>query len=202
MGWRSSRYGVLLAVMALHALLLTALMVWRGGVRVAASGRPLEIAFLPPNKSLDKITPPPLQVSPQLRPGPLDARTIVLLPPPTSETGTPQVNWAQEASRAAETAAKNILSPAPRPPGSLPSGESDWFAGPRHHAGELMPAENGDTMVFVNENCYQVIPRIAPIVNATHNGMGLQTYCLQGSKEPRGDLFKDLQAYKNLHPDR
>jgi hypothetical protein len=203
MGWRFSRYAALLAVLALHALLLLALMMWRGGIRIAAPGRPLEIAFLSPNTSRDKITPPPLQTSPDPRSKPtIDAPTIIMLPPQAGEAGLPPVNWAAEARQAAESAAKSAVAPAPKPLGSMPSAGSEWFPAPKHHAGEMVPGANGDVMVFTNENCYQVIPVIPPVVDATHNGMGLQTYCLGGSKEPRGDLFKDLEAYKKLHPEK
>lgn len=203
MGWRLSRYAVLLAVLALHALLLIGLMLWRGGIRISAAGKPLEIAFLPPNTDREKIALPPLQIPSEPRPtAAIGAPTIIMVPPQSGEGGLPQVNWAAEASRAVESAAKRAIATAPDASGSKPSSGPEWFPAPKHHAGEMVPTGNGDTMIFVNENCYQVIPMIPPIVNATHNGMGLQTYCLRGPKEPQGDLFKDLKAYKKLHPEK
>ena len=57
-------------------------------------------------------------------------------------------------------------------------------------------------MVYVSENCYQLSKEITYIENATNTGAKIQTYCNKRSKEPRGDLFKDLPAYKKLHPDK
>lgn len=57
MGWRSSRGVALVAVLAVHVLLLTALLRWRGDIRVAPPGPPLEISFVPPNSRPEKIVP-------------------------------------------------------------------------------------------------------------------------------------------------
>jgi hypothetical protein len=204
MGWRRSRYAVLLAVTALHALLLAVLVLRREGIRLASPGKPLEISFLAPNRTHDKVALPPLQTSRQSRAEPkIDVPTIVLLPPQSNEPGLPSVNWAAEATRAAESAARNAISAQPKTFGSTPPGSSDWFPLPKHHAGDEEPVGGGDTAVYINENCYQIAPVIPPIIDALHNGMGVQTYCKDGrSKEPRGDLFKDLEAYKKLHPDK
>jgi hypothetical protein len=199
---RSSRYAVLLAVFALHALLLTALIMWRGNIRMASAGRPLEIAILSPKAPQDRRLPLPLQ-TPQAPSSPqIDAPTILLLPPLTGEGGFPSVNWAAEARRAADSAAKNAISPPSKTPQSAPSGSADWFPPSKYHAGDEVGLGNGDTAVFINDRCYQIAPMIPAIVDALHNGMGLHTYCKGGAKDPNGDLFKDTEAYKRIHREK
>jgi hypothetical protein len=61
---------------------------------------------------------------------------------------------------------------------------------------------NGETMVFITDHCFQVTSVFRSAPNALNTGVGLQTYCIRDSKEPNGDLFKDLDAYKKLHHDR
>jgi hypothetical protein len=200
MGWRSSRYAVLLAVLALHALLMTALMMWRGSIRMQLPGPPLRIAFLPPATRQDKIIPPPLQTAPTPAVSKVAEPTIILLPPRAEDSGFPAVNWAAEARRAADSAARNAIVPPSKTPPSAPSGNADWFPAPKYRAGDEVGLGNGDTAVFINDHCYQIAPMIPPIVDALHNGMGLHTYCKGGAKDPNGDLFKDTQAYKRLHP--
>jgi hypothetical protein len=201
MGWRSSRYAVLLAVLALHAMLLAALMMWRERIRMASPGPPLEIAFLPPNAKPEKIVPLPLQ-TPQPQSSPkIDEPAIIFLPPQTSEGEFPLVNWAAEARRAADSAAKSAISPPSKTPESAPAGRADWFPPSKYHAGDEVGLGNGDTAVFINDQCYQISPMIPSIVDALHNGMGVHTYCKGGAKEPNGDLFKDTESYKRLHPE-
>lgn len=57
-------------------------------------------------------------------------------------------------------------------------------------------------MVFVSDNCYQLSNEVTHITNATNTGVAIQTYCNRPSKKARGDLFKQLPAYKKYHPDQ
>ena len=200
MGWRFSRHSVLLAVLAVHALLLIALMRWRGDIRIFSPGPPLQIAFLPPSSKPERVIPLPLP-NPQARSAPtINEPTIILLPQQPADNGLPSIDWAAEASRVAESAGKRDGGAPPKPLDSPPAGSTDWFPPPKYKAGDEVGLGNGDTAIFINERCYQVAPRIPAIVDASHNGMGLQTYCKGGPKDPNGDLFKDTDAYKRLHP--
>jgi hypothetical protein len=200
-GWRTSKYAVLLAVLALHALLLTALMMWRGSIRMQRPGRPLEIAFLPQNPRHEKIILPPLPAASAPANPKIDEPTIILLPR-TGEDGFPAVNWAEEAHRAADSAAKNDTSPPAKAQQLAPSGTADWFPSSKYHAGDEVGLGNGDTAIFINDHCYQVAPMIPAIVDALHNGMGVHTFCKGGAKDANGDLFKDTLSYKKLHPEK
>ena len=200
MGWRSSRYATLAAVLAVHALLLIALLLWRGDIRMTSPGPPLEISFVPRNANPEKFVPPPLPSAPARSKPKIDEPTIILLPRQTGESELPSVDWTAEAGRAAEAAAKRAAAAGPTPSDSPSSGGANWFQPPKYKAGDEVGLSNGDTAVFINERCYQIAPRIPPIVDASHNGMGLHTYCKGGPKDPNGDLFKDTAAYKKLHP--
>jgi hypothetical protein len=199
-GWRTSKYAVLLAVLALHALLLTALMMWRGSIRTERPGRPLEIAFLPQRPRQEKIILPRLPAALAPANPKIDEPTLMLLPPRPGEDGFPAINWAAEARRAADSAAKSDTSPPAKTQQSAPAGTADWFPSSKYRAGDEVGLGNGDTAIFINDHCYQVAPMIPAIVDALHNGMGLHTFCKGGAKDPNGDLFKDTQAYKKLHP--
>jgi hypothetical protein len=199
MGWRTFRYAVLLAVLALHVFLLTALMLWRGSLRVAPPGQPLETTVLRPNRTRDHVIPPPFQTAPA--PTKIDEPTIIFLPPSVGEGGFPAVNWAAEARRAADSAAKNEISPAPKARESVPRGNADWFPSSKYHAGDEVGLSNGDTAIFITDHCYQISPMIPVVTDALHTALKLHTFCKGGSKEPNGELFKDLDAYKKLHPE-
>jgi hypothetical protein len=113
------------------------------------------------------------------------------------------VDWDQEARRAARDSAARADTPTARSSTVSPeSAASDWFPAPKFHKGDQVPTSGGDTMIFVSDHCYQIAPAIRTAPNASNNGMGLPTYCFSGSRQVRGDLFKDLVAYKKLHPDK
>jgi hypothetical protein len=191
----------MLAVLALHAALLGAILKWRGGIIVAKPGRPLEVSFLPakpPRDRLEHAPPQGLRDTPP-RP-PLDLPTP--LPRSAGEAdGGPWVNWEEEAHRAADAHANESSMQTPNYD-SPPSAGSSWFPPPAHHAGDEIHLGGGETMVFTSSRCYQIVKAIPMITNGINNGLGSPTYCIPSAKEPRGDLFKDLRAYKKLHPEK
>jgi hypothetical protein len=170
---------------------------------VALPGRAFEVFSLPSDNSRDNSRPPPLKVlrDAPLRP-PIDAQAPIFLGSPITGTEGPYVDWPEEAHRAAEAAAEGSGIQAPSESDSAPSGSASLFPTHQHHLGEQVSMGNGDTMIFTSNNCYQIVHVIPTASNAMNNGMGNQTYCLGTSREPRGDLFKDLPAYKRLHPEK
>jgi hypothetical protein len=99
--------------------------------------------------------------------------------------------------------AANIARGAPALEETRPSilANSPFAAPPPHQRGEQIPTADGRWMVFVSEDCYQLSKEITHITNATNTGKAIQIYCNRKSKEPRGDLFKQLSAYKKRHPE-
>jgi hypothetical protein len=195
---RSPRFLILLGVIAFHAAILSGLL--------AASRYPID--FTSPSRSVELFLVPPPSTQPRgrplaalvlppdrhLPPLPSDALTIVVPLPasPTNDAAKRDVDWGEEAHRAAETAA-NERSPSAAGDKPAPtSSSSSRFSAPRHHAGEQFKLDTGDWIVWVNNYCYQVsewAPR-----SAGWSGFSLpKTICPQSSNTPRGDLFKDLR---------
>jgi len=73
---------------------------------------------------------------------------------------------------------------------------------PAHHAGESYRDEYGDAVVWVSEKCYiesaPPLPGTPPVFAAART---TRTVCPGASNAPRGDLFKDVPAYRKYHPD-
>jgi hypothetical protein len=117
------------------------------------------------------------------------------------ESARPPVDWSEEARAVATAAANRTLTRRDRGADSTPSPHSVFAPPSAHHKGDESSTVTGDRIVFVTDDCYQVSKAIPAISNASNNGMGLQTYCLNKSDRPRGDLFDQLQAYKKYHSD-
>lgn len=203
-GWGRSRYAALLGVLALHVAMLTGLLfAAKTRVHATPAATPIELLVLPQNVAATAPTTPTssdrrkkLTAAPL--PPPPDALTATT-PNPTSEVAGPPVDWSQEAHNVAE----NIARGAPALDETKPFARSNspFAEPPAHHKGEQIPTADGRWMVFVSENCYQLSKDITHITNATNTGAIIQIYCNRRSKEPRGDLFKQLPAYKKHHPD-
>jgi hypothetical protein len=202
--WGRSRYAALLGVLALHVAVLTSLLIAaRTSTRTTPAAIPIELLVLPQDAA-PSAPPPPTssdrrkKVTTAPLPPPPDALTVTT-PNPTSGTAGPSINWSQEAHNAAENIARGATVPDETKPSALSN--SPFAEPPAHHKGEQIPTADGRWMVFVSEDCYQLSKEITHITNATNTGVTIQTYCNRRSKEPRGDLFKQLSAYKKLHPD-
>jgi hypothetical protein len=69
---------------------------------------------------------------------------------------------------------------------------------PAHHAGESYRDELGATIVWVSDKCYiESDPPLPGTPPALQGARVTRTVCPGISNEPRGDLFKDLPAYRN-----
>jgi hypothetical protein len=195
---------VLLGVLALHMAVLTGLLIAAKTRRHATpTSTPIELLVLPQNvaptapsspTSSDrrkKVTAAPL-------PAPPDALTAIAPNSPSDVVGPP-VDWSQEAHNVAENIARGAPAPEETRPRILSN--SPFAAPPPHQKGDQIPTADGRWMVFVSEDCYQLSKEITHITNKTNTGKAIQTYCNRRSKEPRGDLFNQLPAYKKRHPD-
>jgi len=204
--WGHSRYIVLLAVSGLHVALLIALIIFaRTRILLRVTPNPFELLVLPPNAAPEiRLPPPALTDRPKkAKPSAVPPAAVITIDPsaaPADEAGPP-VDWAQEAVSVAAGIAKEGSAERGQGSASAPSVKSPFAPPPVHHKGDQFPTADGQWIVFVSEDCYQVSKSITDVSNATHNGMGLQTYCTRHSKKPRGDLFDQLPAYKKLHPD-
>jgi hypothetical protein len=201
--WGRSRYIALLIVSALHLGLVIALIIAaKNRILLTSAPNPIELLVLPRNTTPEISVPPaPANRTKKATPAaapPSSAITIDALAAPADNAG-PLVDWAQEARKVAAGIAKQ--GSAERRKDSAPSPPSPFAPPPIHHKGEQYATGDGQWIVYVSDDCYQVSKSITAITNATNNGMGLQTYCNRRSKVPRGDLFDQLPAYKKYHPD-
>ena len=202
---RRSRYATLAAVVTLHIAVLTALFL-TPKTRTATPTAMASINFLTLPRSVRQRGPiqPPSLVTPDLliRPQPLPSMTapeaITDVPADGRDDSGTTIDWVQEAHEAARRYVEHGDNEATA---AEPKGLSPFPQLGPHHKGEQIPTADGRTMVFVSENCYQLSKEIGYIENKTNMGKKIQTYCNRRSKKPRGDLFKELTAYKRLHPD-
>lgn len=99
-----------------------------------------------------------------------------------------------EAGRAARDRSGSALELALRPRRS---------SGPAHHTGEQYRTATGAKIVWINDRCYvesDPPPLGTPqALSLGHAGI-TRTVCPGSAKSDRGDLFKELPAYRKYHP--
>jgi hypothetical protein len=164
---------------------------------------PIELVYLPPSTTPDTRPMPVLPHSLRQEEVPTPAPSIINLPLPTlpNENAGSPIDWANEAHEVAQaTRGGNARSldghqqPEPNQPSKSIFGER-----PAHHAGEQFRTDDGQWIVFVSDDCYQIAGSFESL-NVLGNGLGVQTYCAGKSNTPRGDLFDQLPAYQKYHP--
>jgi hypothetical protein len=203
--WKRSRYASWAAVVTLHTAMLTALFLApKTRIATPTAMAPTELLTLPRSVRRQEPIPPPSLVTPdlQIRPQPLPPMTpsdaITEIPAADGNDPGKAIDWPQEAHDAAARFAERGNN---EPTAAEPTAISPFPRAAPHHKGEQIPTAEGRSMVFVSEDCYQFSKEITYIENKTNAGKKIQTYCNRRSKTPRGDLFKQLPAYKRLHPD-
>jgi hypothetical protein len=154
------RPAILFVVLALHlailALILMASRTWRSG----SVEHPIELVFIaPPLKSprvmIENARPRNLGTSLAVIPAPamLNSSLQQGSPYPTDGHGS-AVNWAAEARRAVRAFEIRENQPTNSYQSVSSSlGEQDPLG---HHAGDQLKTANGDWIVWINANCYQI----------------------------------------------
>jgi hypothetical protein len=121
----------------------------------------------------------------------------MLSAPAGDVSGIDQIDWEEEARRAAAAVTRNTA------PGSkldsAPSDGSNWWPAPQHRAGEQTRLDTGEWMVWINDHCYQISSGLWN-PNASLGASLPITICPQSSNKPRGDMFKYLPEFKKHHP--
>ena len=187
-GWDFSRYAILIIVLALHLALVALLArASRIGIPAASVEQSVEVLFLPP-AILPKVR------FENARPRRLSGDTAIIAPPdldsllPSTQSSSGSngrgsgVDWAAEARRALQ--AFEIRNH--RPPGnsSVSGGpaEEHWWPRGNHRVGEQYKTANGDWIVWINDNCYQIA--VAGPSTETVGAAQPQTVC-PASPSPR-----------------
>jgi hypothetical protein len=162
--WGPLRYATLLVVLVLHMVLFAALMMTpRISSRSASTQQSVQLLLLPPvtvpkvrseNAHPAGLTGDAIKIAPPVLKSP--ATSTLQAPASSSDGGGSGVDWTAEARRALrafeirshQTPYKNSVSGKP--------GEDNWWPQGVHHAGEQFKTANGDWIVWINSNCYQV----------------------------------------------
>ena len=161
---RVARYLTAAVVLAVHAGLIAALMMaWRPGMLGAApTANPVQLLYIAP------IAPPKVRVAANL---PRRGGVAIAVTPPafdapsfpaaaasgaTKGEGGSGVDWAAEARRALQAFEIRNHKPASNQSVSGGPEEDHWRPGAQHHAGERYKTANGDWIVWVDANCYEI----------------------------------------------
>jgi hypothetical protein len=161
---RAARYATAAGVFAVHLVLVAVLiMISRTGRLAAATADAVEVAFVAP------VYPPKVRVMANL-PRRGHQLAITVEPPILESLSDPVyqalgssakgegsgVDWAAEARRALQAfEIRNHQPPASRSVSGRPEDEH-WTPRAQHHAGERFKTENGDWMVWIDANCYEI----------------------------------------------
>jgi hypothetical protein len=161
---RTERYAAAAAVLAVHLVLIAALiMMPRTGQLATTTAKAVEVLFIAPAE------PPKVRVTANLsRRGQHLALTVeppVLESPSFAASSAPAssangestgVDWGAEARRALQAfEIRNHQHSASQSVSGRPE-DDRWPLRAQHHAGERFKTENGDWMVWVDANCYEI----------------------------------------------
>ena len=204
MGWDRRRYWTLVAVLALHLALLALVTVAPPPRGAAAPVPPVQLVVLPPARiprvRSENFRPHRLNADAgiSIAPPSLDY-SAALAPHPSGSNGNGSgVDWEAEARRSLQAYEIRNTQRNAGNPNTGPPTEDSWWPEARHHAGDQFKTDNGDWIVWINSRCYQ-IAKSAPSLNVP-GAMLPQTVCPDDSHTPRGDLFKELPAYRQSAP--
>ncbi len=164
----------------------------------------VSVVWLPRNRPPEVSAPP----APPTVVKRVSRKTPITPPSPAPSSGAVQsdsqqpIDWAEEAAREAGALTSNAItlpqSSDRAPPRPAPS---PFAPPPTHHAGDSYTNESGETIVWISDSCYQVSGNMLTVPDVMAHARLPRTLCPRLSNKPRGDLFKDLPAYKKLHPD-
>jgi hypothetical protein len=186
--WDFSRYTILIVVLALHLALVALLArASRIGTPGASIEQSVEVLFLPP-PILPKVRSENARLRRERRYGNHGR---------SSRSGlTPAVNAIFLQGRTAEAqgglggkrvALQSVRDPQPSAPSnsSVSGGpaEEHWWPRGNHRVGEQYKTANGDWIVWINDNCYQIA--VAGPSTMTPGAPEPQTICPAPSNAPR-----------------
>jgi hypothetical protein len=159
--WNASRWGAVVAVLALHLAVVAVLwMASRSPPGLPSAAPAIEVMILPPPKM-----PTARADGAHLQRLKIDIG-MSLAPPSVesswqsesaggSEGGTPGVNWAAEARRAVKAFEIRRDQQVTHETLGISLWDS-WLARQPHHAGEHSRTDSGDWIVWIDSDCYQV----------------------------------------------
>jgi len=161
---RAARYLTAAVVLAVHAGLIAVLMMaWRPGRLGAPTENAVQLLYIAP------VDPPKVRVvvanlprrgggmAVAVAPPAFDAPSFTVAAAPGATKGEGSgVDWAAEARRALQAFEIRNHKPASNQSVSGGPEEDHWRSGAQHHAGERYKTANGDWIVWVDANCYEI----------------------------------------------
>lgn len=200
--WRVRRVTAFAVVVALHAgVFIIMTFALRTSTRQPPSAEFITLITLPAPllPSINRPHPPI----------PTENASISPVQPPTapppqisvqSGAGT-SIDWTAAAERAARTA---IAAPRARSFGEIPQAP-DWVrsapSSPKHYAGEAYRLETGESIVWVSDRCFIVSePPPLGMPDVFARSLGTRMGCQAPPGPRKGELFKNLPAYRKYHP--
>jgi hypothetical protein len=161
--WGLSRYGALVLVLAIHAVLLVLFLTASDPPPEVAEILPIELLYLPP----PKVPTIRAEIS---RPKRLTADTALSIVPPVLDSILPAplasaslsdgdgqgVDWKAEARRAVQAFEIRTREPVDYAGLAGSPAEEHWWPRAQRRSGVPFKTPNGDWIVWVNERCYQV----------------------------------------------
>ena len=205
-GWGLSRYVTLLVVLALHLAIFAALLLASRPGQIAVSGNsPVELVYIPPASApkirAENAHPKPLKGDTAVSIDPLMLGSIGPSQAPSAAASNGDgsgVDWRAEARRAVQAYEIRHHEPQSDDLVSGSPAEERWWPRSRHTAGEQYKTANGDWIVWINSNCYQVaVAGGSPYVPGA---AGPQTVCTGAPDVPRGEPDKQPAGSKERHP--
>ena len=194
--WSLRRSTALIAVIVLHAGLLTLLVTLRTSTRPAPGGFVSTFIALPQPSSAPQRRER-LPETPQLAPMP-PVEPLIAPPAQISPPGNagPSIDWNEQAQRAAAAVAEPR---AYRQFSHTPKVDAVTGRRPAHEAGEQYRLDDGKWVVWVSERCY-IVSGVPPLglPDVLARSIPTTTVC-QDDSPPPGELFKDLPAYQKYH---
>jgi hypothetical protein len=164
-GWSARRYLTLIIVVALHAALLVLLLAAsRARTLPMSSVSAVQLVLLAPDR------PPRLRIA-RVSVRPLSGATSITITQPVTEIPSlavastaggssngdgSDVDWAAEARRALRAFEIRNHQALPNKSVSRRPEEENWLPNALHRSGEQFRTANGDWMVWINANCYQI----------------------------------------------
>jgi hypothetical protein len=159
--WNVSRWSAAIAALALHLVVVALLLMGgRSPPGFPSAGPTIEVMILPPPKM-------PTAHADGAHLKRLKVDVGMSLAPPSvnsswqsesaggSDGGTPGVNWAAEARRAVKAFEIRRDQQVTHSTLGISLWDS-WLARQPHHAGERLRTDNGDWIVWIDSDCYQV----------------------------------------------
>jgi hypothetical protein len=159
--WKLRRYITLAVVLTLHGTLIAGLLMTSGAGRLPASNEHAVQLLLIPPVSLPRVRSehaPPRQLRSDISitTAPVALGSLSMSAPPASFDGKGSgVDWAAEAHRALQSYEIRHHQP---PSYAAVSGDpgDEWLRQLQRHAGDQIRTPNGDWIVWISANCYQV----------------------------------------------